>query len=245
MSAASLTVATEEFRRAAELCIVHSERTYPQFLNGQGLRLSSFAVKHTQKADTGTIAAQLGQVSTRIRNKKTGGMLSRRSDGRRGFGVREFSSAASRDLYRIINWRRTRTGKNAIGGKEMSKPARRMRSATLRSPGFIAAGWIYAVKGLAKAVGYSEFLDTKVPKMSGEPKGWVNPARAAINSIVTCTMGNTSLLGRSAERTGLRNGNPMPVAQKGLTLAYQLTAKDMLDHLAKKLQPVFNQFSAK
>lgn len=242
---AELKIAVQEFNRAAQACIEHSERTYPQFLNGQGLRLGSFAVRETEKSDASKISAELGQVSTRIRNLKTGAFLSRRSGSRGGFGRKVYSSESSQDLYRIINWRRVRTGKKPVGGKAMSKPARKMRAASLRSPGFIAAGWIFAVKGLARAVGYSPFLDTKTPRMSGKQKGWVNPARTAINSRVDCTLGNTSLLAQSEDRTGRRPGNPMPIATRGLARAYALTTKDMLDHLAKKLRPVFAQFSTK
>src|SRR5687767_5645690 len=68
---ASLEIPTREFNRAAELCIQHSERTYPAFLNGQGLRLASFAVRETERAEASMIGAKLGQVSTRIANKRT------------------------------------------------------------------------------------------------------------------------------------------------------------------------------
>lgn len=243
MDVVSLVVAHADFQRAAELCIQRSERTYPQFLNGQGYRLATFAMRETARADAGKIAVTLGQVSTRIRNKRTGGLL------KSSFAKtqRQFTSKASLDLYRIINWRRARTGKKPIGGKAMSKPARRMRSAALRSTAFIAAGWVYAIKGLAKAVGYAEFKDSKPTgaRMTGKAKGWVNPAKLAFNSVVKCEIGNTSLLAQSASRTGSRKGNPMPIAQRGLTLAYQLTRKDMLEHLAKKIAPVLKQSSAR
>lgn len=229
----------DDFGRVLRQCAATTSRTYPQFVNGQMLRIASFAIQDTEKADAGLIAAKLGQVSTRIRAKKTGKRLKK--------GVREFSSKASLDLYRIVNWRRKRVGLPPVSGKEMSKVARKMRAATLRSTAFIAAGWIPAVRGLAAAVGYGAYA--KAPKLStrlsGQPKGFVVPAGFTLNDNVTCTIGNTALLGVSAARTGMRPGNPLPIAEAGLSSAAYRTMQDMLNHLRGKVQPVLDKFSAK
>ena len=229
---------TAEFSRILAKVAAESERTYPQFLNGQGLRLASFSVRETEKADANKIAWELGQTGRRFVNKRTGGQLKTPK--------REFSnSAASINLYRIVNWRRKRGGKAPLGGRSMSGPARRMRAAALKSTGFISAGWIYAVKGLSRLSGYVDYPKSKLPKISGQPKGYVNPAVFALSGKVTCEIGNTSLISTSSERTGLRAGNPMKIAFRGLSVAMNLTAKDMLAHLARKLQPVLDQHSAK
>lgn len=235
--AVRMTMNTQDFNRVLAKVAAESERTYPQFLNGQSLRLASFALRETERADVNKIAWSLGQSDRRFTNKRTGAALKTPK--------RVYSSASSLNLYRIVNWRRKRAGLEPLGGQAMSAPARRMRAATLRSAGFIASGWIYAVRGLSRLAGYSDRIPTKGVKVSGQPKGYVLPARFAINSNVTCEIGNTSLLGVSAARTGLRPGRPMKIAMKGLAIAKDLTAKDMLAHLARKLQPVLNQYSAR
>ncbi len=237
MSPVKFTFNNAEFNRVLQHVANASSRTYPQFLNGQALRMASFAVRETERADTSMIAAKLGQVSTRIVSLRGGKMLKRPR--------RVFSSKASLDLYRIINWRRKRTGKAPIGGAEMSVKARQIRGAALSSTAFIASGWIYAVRVLSKLAGYTVANAYKGPKMTGQEKGWVTPARFALSAQVACTMGNSALLAISAGRTGARSGRPLAVAVRGMVRARNLTARDMLDHLAKKLQPVLNQFSAR
>lgn len=228
--------ARREFDRAVAECIKHTERTYPEFINGQALRLASFALRETERADAGKIAWNLGQTDLRFTNKRTGAKLKK---ARRVFG----SSAASINLYRIVNWRRKRAGLKPLGGKEMSGPARRMRGAALRSTGFIASGWVWAIRGMARAVGYSADA-SRSTKVSGSPKGYAQPARFTISSNASVEIGNTALLAVSAARTGKRQGRPMPIAQKGLSRAFILTARDMIEHLRSKLIPVFNRFSA-
>lgn len=229
------SIAQAEFNKAIELCIKHTERTYPEFMNGQGLRVASFAIQETDKADANKIAWQLGQTDRRFVNKRTGGQL---KTPRRVYG----NSRASLSLYRIINWRRKRTGKRPLGGQEMSSVARKMRAASLRSTGFIASGWIPAVKGLSRLVGYHP--RTERIKTSGAVKGWVRPATFALNSKVVCELGNSALLAMSADRTGKRPGNPLPIANKGIARAMIRTSRDMMDHLVKKLMPVFSRYQA-
>lgn len=227
----------KDFGRVLEMVFERSSRTFPQFLNGQALRMSSFAVDATEKADANKIAWALGQ-SGRVFTSKTGKTLKTPR--------RKYSAAASRNLYRIINWRRKRVGLKALGGKAMSKVARSMRAAALRSTSFIASGWIYAVRGLAKAVGYGDFSKRpKSARMTGNEKGFVFPAVFTLSGIVSCTIGNSALLAQSAKRTGARLGRPMRIAERGLSIARNMTAKDMLAHLARKVQPILTQHSAR
>lgn len=240
MSAPVVTMTTNaaEFGRVLERAYAESSRTFPEFLNGQALRLATNAIQQTEKADANKIAWSLGQTDRRYVNKRTGKAL---KTPKRVFG----SSAASLNLYRIVNWRRVRAGKEPLGGKAMSKPARAMRAASLRSTGFIASGWVSAVRGLSRIAGYADRKSVTMPRATGAQKGFVQPATPAINAVVSCTIGNTALLAETARRTGLRKGAPMRKAERGLSVARDLTAKDMLAHLARKLQPVLNKFAGK
>jgi hypothetical protein len=227
---ASITVSLQEFHRAAELAIQRSERTYPQFINGQSLAVASQATKLTEKADANRIAYEMaGNVRTKIRVSKMTG----RKKAVRQYDVMEGSLAA-----RIINARLVERGEKPIFGRELVKAARKMIGAKLRSVSFIRSGWIYAVRTLSAAVGYSAGSQAgNTARMMGQPKGYARPARTAISSMVTCEIANTALIEEG--RT------PMPVALNGLEAALRFVARDMMAHLAKKLQPEFNAVSAR
>jgi hypothetical protein len=233
-----MTMNEAEFNRVLERVYAESSRTFPEFLNGQGLKLATTAIQQTEKADTNKIAWSLGQTDRRYVNKRTGKALKM---PKRVFG----SSAASLNLYRIVNWRRVRANKKPLGGTAMSKPARALRAASLKSTGFISSGWVTAVRGLSRIAGYADRKSVTMPRATGDPKGYVTPATRAIDAVVSCVIGNTALLGETAARTGSRKGAPMRKAERGLSVARDLTAKDMLAHLARKLQPVLNKFAGK
>lgn len=225
---AEIKIDFTEFNRAAEQAIRHSERTYPQFINGQALAVASRAIKETDRADASRIASELAKnVTTKTRvSTKTG-----KTKTSYRYSVDQNTLAA-----RIINARLVDRGEKPIWGKELTKAARRMVGARLKAVNFIRSGWIYAVRTLAASVGYSAGPRDGA-RMTGQPKGYAIPARSAISSMVTTEIGNTALL--QDKRT------PLPVAQRGLQAALNFVAKDMLDHLAKKLQPVFQEVSAK
>jgi hypothetical protein len=233
----SMTMNVKEFSRVLAQVNEASSRTYPEFVNGQAYRLALDAYLHTPWVGEEKIALQLGRIGTQFRNKRTGANLKKRKA--------IYSSKASLDLYRIVNWRRKRGGQKPLGGKEMSKVARAARAAMIRSGGFIGGGWLYAVNKLKRIVrdSKSAALNHKV-KMSGQDKGWANPASFTLNGVVTCEIGNSALLQTSSARTGKRPGKPFILAQKGLEIARYHTAQNMLAHLAEKLQPVLTKHSA-
>ena len=236
----TMTMNAAKFNQVLAQVNAASSRSYPKFLNGQALRLASYAIHNTKKADANKIAWQLGQTDRRFTNLRTGGKL---KTPKRIYG----NSEASLGLYRIVNWRRKRSNKPAISGEKMSVVARKLRARALKSVGYIASGWIYSVKELSRMVGYEDRVAaTKSPaRMTGKTKGYVIPATFAINSKVNCTIANLALIEESSARTGRRKGNPMPIAERGLAIARQLTANNMMEHLRKKLQPVLNAHSAR
>lgn len=212
-----------EFNKAAEQCIRESERTYPQFINGQLLAVASRALKATAAASKDRIAVEMGQVATSIK-------------GRRIYRTDTASLA-----HRIINARRARAGLPLIWGNELDQAARKMVASRLRAVNFIRSGWIYAIRTLARAVGYRSEATDQSARMSGTPKGRAVPANRAFDSIVEGLVENTALL--TVSKSGTQS-NPMPVAQKGLQTAIDETRRDMLDHLAEKLRPIFKSHSA-
>ena len=233
-----MTMNTARFNRVLQRVFAQSSRTFPDFINGQAYRLALDAVNATERADANRIAWSLGQTDRRFLNKRTGGKL---KTPRRVYG----NSAASLNLYRIVNWRRKRRGSAPLGGQAMSGPARKLRAAALRSTGYIASGWLWAIKRLAIATRDKKGQIRFPVKLSGKPKGYARVATFTLNGVVACEIGNTALLAVSAARTGLRKGNPMRVAERGLAIARQMTAANMIEHLRQKLQPVLDRHSAR
>lgn len=225
-----MTVALQECNRAAEQAVAHSERTYPQFINGQALSVALRAVKQTKKADASRIVyALVGNVRTKVRvSRKTGKRVATRQ-----YDVAEESLAA-----RIVNARLVERGEKPIFGKELVKAVKRMIGARLRAVAFIRSGWIYAIRTLSATVGYSARpASGEAARMRGQAKGYARPARSVLSGTVAAEIGNTALIHEQR--------NPMPVAQRGLELALRETARDMMEHLRKKLQPICTAVSAK
>lgn len=235
---AEMKMNVADFNKVLRQVAEASSRTYPEIVNGQAYRLALDAYLHTPWVGEEKIALALGRVGTQVRNKRTGAKLKK--------AKAIYSSRQSLDLYRIVNWRRKRGGKEALGGKAMSKVARAARAAILRSGGYVGGGWLYAVNKLKRITRglKSEALNHNV-KMSGAAKGGANPATFQLSGMVTCEVFNTALIAKSSARTGNRPGRPMILAQKGLEIARAYTAQNMLEHIRSKLQPVLTKHSAK
>lgn len=231
---AELTVSIQEFNRVAERLIATSERTYPKFINGQALRVVSFAVKLTGKANAEKIQRQLGTLKTEsevgkfYKNGKrtaSGFIRLKKTDWHR----MELTLAA-----RIINARRKHAGEPMLWGKALAESARKMTAARARSVAFIKSGWIPAIQALVSVTPYKDkTVSTSADgaRIKGVPKGYAKPARFTISSTVTCEVGNTALLAVGK----FSAGNPMPIAEKGLRAAMDLTTRDMADEFYKRM----------
>jgi len=230
MIEADIKVDTREFQAAADLAVQYTSRTVPQFINGQLLRVASWAIKLTKKGNPDEIALTLGQVASRFSvSKKTG---KRRIQ-------RVYSQEENTFAARLINAGRKKKGQPPLFGKALVDAVRKLISRRVRSVAFIVAGWIPGIKTLSKAVGYSEELSVR---KRGQDKGAARPATFSLSNEIKGSIENTALL--TENRYG-SHGNPMPIAQPALQQAMSLTAKDMMEHLHKKLQPEMNTLNAK
>ncbi len=226
-----------EFNRAAEECIKESERTYPEFINGHLLAIASKAIPATDKANADQIAHEMGQIGTKVvRSRKTGQL----KKGRRIYATGDTMAA------RIVNARRKRQGLPLVWGAELDREAKYEIARRLRAVAFIRSGWIYAVRTLSRLVGYKTARPNQDVRMSGQAKGYARPAQRVFNSTCEGEIANTALL-TDAVRPQFKSGhssNPMPVATRGLQIAVNEEQRDMLEHLAQKLRPVFAKHSA-
>jgi hypothetical protein len=138
---------------------------------------------------------------------------------------------------RIINSRLVREGKPPIWGADLAKKAQKLIAARARSVGYIASGWIAAIKGIAPKLGRSP--TSGGTKVFGEPEGdfvddtgnWNNPAVTIINQ---------AFKGRDPKPSQM-----MTVAEDGLRKAVQKVTASMRTYIAKKLQADADKFNAK
>jgi hypothetical protein len=241
----SMTMNAPDFNKVLAKVNEHSERTYDAFINGQGLRVASFAVRETEKANAAKLKASLWSLYGGKESAGEGKKIYKNQYGSFSRRASRWSKAggAKPMVYLLVNAARRARGEKRLAGAEMSRAAKKLVGARVRAVAFIKSGWVWSIRTLSAAVGYSARAGGAA-SVSGKPKGYAKPARRAINSTVTCEIGNTALIAESAARTGSRKGSPMTIAERGLARARDLTAKDMIAHLAKKLQPVLNKFSA-
>lgn len=221
-----------EFQRTLNHLAGQSSRTYPEIVNGQGLALASRAIRHTIKANADEIAVKLGQIATERKVSRKGKVSFKRI----------YRTDLNSLAHSIVNARRTKQGLPKIFGDDLDKAATRMIAARLRAVSFVRSGWIYAIRTLSKAVGYRDRREKlgrgETARMSGTPKGYAKQAHFALNSVVTCEIGNTALIQHDGK-------NPYHVAEEGLNLAMTETIADMKRHMQEKLQGVFNKFQPK
>jgi hypothetical protein len=221
-----------EFNRALkQLADVQTRRTYPEFINGQMMMVCIKAIEFTEKADAEKIAHQMGQIS---RVEKVG------KSGRKRV-IRKFKTDTSSFAHRLVNWMREKRGEKMIWGNELDQAARRLVASRMKHVAFIKSGWVWAFRDLTKVVvGFKPRLDGKA---YGDKKGEARPAGPRVDGIFRGEIENDSLL--TIAKRGFSHGNPMPIAVRGLQKALDWVAKDMMDHLAKKLKPDFDKVSAK
>lgn len=232
-----LTIDYAAFNRSAERLLEHSSRAMPEFINGQGLAVASRAIKHTEKASADHIATMLGQTGTQVGYLDKKGNYKRYKRARRVFSAEENSFAA-----RIINKRRHDAGEKPLFGDALVNAVRKLIMARVRSTSFIKSGWVWAVRELSKAVGYTPKGATgagDATRARGAAKGYAIPAKFTLNGPVVCEIGNSSLIESSRLNPG-HHSNPTPIAAKGLQIALNETAADMEQELARRMQPIFS-----
>jgi hypothetical protein len=234
---ATMTVDTREFQRVAEKLLATSSRTFPKFINGQLFRVATLAIKATEKADRHRVERQMGTVR---KVEKV-----RSSSAAKGW-VRISRRELIHDSFaaRIINARLRARGADMVWGQELIERARKLIAAKARSVAFIKSGWIPAVQRLAPLVGMrGASLDGA--KKIGAPKGYAIPATFTLSGEVRGEIGNTALMHRSKFSAWHgKAGNPMPIAQKGLQTAINLTVRDMANEFYRRTAIDLKPFGA-
>lgn len=240
----TISVDSSQWQAAARQLFETDKRTCADFLNGQMLRVASFAVEETKRADAAKVATALGQVATAVKlskSRKTGRTRFKR--GARIIDENVTNTLAARIIGRI--WDKSAFSAKqaaALEGKPLREQVRIFIGWRVRRAAFIASGWIPAIKTFASIV-YEKPRDITSRKGAtqfGVAKGSGTPAKFRLASVITAEAENTALKTTSE----LAGGNPMPIATEGLQKALNRCARDMMEKLAQRRQRDFDKVNA-
>ena len=222
-----------EFQAVMAEAIKHSSRALPVVLNGHAIGIASKAIKMTKRADPSKIEWELGVVGHELRKRKSGKLsISRKGKLQKGRVIlHEKQSLAYRLQARY----------DALSGKKYSTEVRLKRARNLinrrkKAVGFIASGWIYALRELNLKI-KGKARGGKVPGWSKRSKGGAEAAKTDKNLRSEASIWSTSL--------NVERGNPMPTAVAGLNAALAGETESMVQHLRERYGVIFRRFSAK
>jgi hypothetical protein len=230
------------WQRAARDLHETSSRSCVDFTNGQALKVAIESVRHTEKANAGEIARILGATGRGVTFKtiKRGKNAGKVRTVRGGITAKAGSFAEA-----ILIKRRVETGKWGVKGESLAEKVSNFIMARTRNVAFIAAGWIPARNRLFSAVKNKSGIAQLVAgvRKKGVDKGSAKPAVFSLRSKIQAIIENTALLQKA--RMPAPGGDPMPTATRGLQKAMDISARDMIQTLEKRLQPDFKKFNGK
>ena len=244
-----IKIDAREFNAALALAVEESSRSASQVINAQAGYLAKRAFDLTLRANAAKYMHELGVIGYKLTKRKRGGFGKGKfilggethSSGRGKNKVTTTYGKGDTFAERII--RKRERDKGSPGGKmtddEVMVKARKMIAARVRASGFIASGWIWAIRSLFNA--YNAEGDKDAPrkpggsmrgaKASGAPKGGATPAVLNLK-LAVARVWNSAILSDGA----------MKIARSALEQALRVSAADMIQHvrnkLARKLKPL-------
>ncbi len=241
----TITVDAREWQAAARQLFQTSSRTCVDFTNGQALKVAIESVRQTERASRAKIAYDLGAIGQEVQFKTlTRGKNKGAVRVKKGLAISTDSLGRESFAARILGARHKDTGKWGVRGNTLQERIHNLIESAKRSAGFIASGWIGARNSLWSVVkkkpsGMRGMADVR---QYGKPKGYARPAVFSLKSKITSEIVNTALM-QNIGHAPAPGGNPMPVAEKGLQMALNVAAKDMMEELARRLGPDFRAVS--
>lgn len=239
---ATIKLDASGWQRAARDLQQTSSRSCVDFTNGQALKVAIESVRHTEKANAAEIGRILGATGRSVSFKtiKRGKNAGKVKTVRGGITAKAGSFAEA-----ILIKRRIETGKWGVKGESLSEKVSNFIAARMRNVAFIAAGWIPARNRLFSAVKNKAGIAQTVAgvRKKGTDKGSAKPAVFSLRSKIQAVIENTALLQKA--NLPAPGGDPMPTATKGLQKAMDISARDMIDTLQKRLDPDFKKFNGK
>lgn len=214
----TIEVDFREWQKAAKELFATSKRTLPDFVNGQALAVASRAIKLTKKADRRKIEKQLGQLARTTKTSRTG---KTRTTGR----IIRKDSLAERILLKRFN----ESGTWSAQGSTLEERAANFIARRVRSISYIRSGWIPAVKLLSTLVKQKprgSSVSSSQVSAFGRPNGKAVPAKANLGLIEATIENSVPALAPTTNKD----------AVSGLSEALKVSARDMIETLAKRLK---------
>jgi hypothetical protein len=209
-----------EFQEALRQCAAKTSRELPVFLNSKGYHIVKRAHILTREAKRADIENELRIQGYRVSKSRKTGQFKRRNV------IAGQDSLAAR----IVNARRRRAGEYGLRGEKLEEAARKLVMRRIRGIGSQKAGWIGILKTLASRLGIA--MSTKGPKVKGRGKaipaksGW-SPSLEIIYDLNSYNTNHRAYID--------------PQTEAALQEGFNMEAQSMREHLAKKLQPIFDQ----
>ncbi len=233
----TLKMDVSRFNEGMKKAIETSSRSAVAVINSRAFFVCAKAIPATKKASRQDIEYQLGKIGTQFKVTKSG-KLSRTRTGafKRGDALLREDSLAARIIQSRI--RKAGAVDFMLHGEALIRAARKLISARVRSIGFIRSGFISAMQDFSRyAFGASRPSRDGV-LVVGAKKGKGTPAKKAAG-MMKATIENSALL--VGGKFSSSEGNPMPIAEQGLSMALNLERQEMAKHMEKKLKEEFRK----
>ncbi len=229
-----LTWSQTKFNSALKDYLMVTSRTVERAVNTKAFYIARAATRFTLKVGKDKIAYELGTLKLRVQKSTKGGKLSFRA-------LKDLRSARSSEapLAALIINKRLGDGKTFRGhsgkglyGRDMRDAIKYLVGIRKRSVGFIASGWLGAIKRLApyadKIGGADSGTDATIKRL-GAYKGGATPAKEG--KVMVATIINNALAKHDKHNSLARHGG------QGLQLAFDHETKSILTYLANKMKP--------
>lgn len=233
---------TRSFNATIGRAIKASGRTAQRVINGHAIGVLDKAIDMTQSADRDQIAQILGQTGNQLNFTKKGDRLKKRAKGKAL--IKENSFAA-----RIVNARiKEHAGPDfMLWGNALEQAARKLIAARQRSVRFILVGWIWALRDMGRARSSKKSKNTRAVKVAGQKKGSATPAAEPtgfLGRTLVARIENTSLVESGGKFQSKGHHNPLPIAEKGLSLAMKAEEAEMERHMAEEMKKAMREAGA-
>lgn len=232
-AAGMIDVDTREFDRALKEYLLVTSRELSDALNTKALFIARGALAETPRAQRGAIEKLgLRTVSVRIRTTSSGKVRQVRKFAlTEGDAIRNYLAARKRSGRAV-------SGRSFSDREALAKAARKWIAAKLRAIGFLASGWVPAIRKLTPLVGEAYQRPANVVSRPSN-LGQCTPAKPGFNPFVEIE--NSSTLGVKTKDLALaQRGHSLAIAALQRALAVETAS--MADYIAQKMQRAANKF---
>jgi hypothetical protein len=201
-----------------------TQRSLAEVCNKKAAMIAIQALNNTRKASRASIEASLGQLTTVTRTTKAG-----KTAKSRRLSLVQAQQVNAPLAALLVNKRRAALGEPGLRGAAMTKGIRKFLSRRFSSIGFLASGWLPAIKALS-AVLKERFAVSrdKGVKQYGRRKGGAQSAKDGWNPVAT--------IWNAVQGSGSANAKVNQIISDGVQKALNAEAASMDAYVETKLR---------